>query len=334
MDRLLEIVKRRMRTFLIPFLIVFIVPVLYTALFARSYEADSLVWFDTDVSIVPVLSQQAASGDAGRPIQAQADTLQQLLQSRAFVSKVVEKTPLASKMTSDKQREDTIAFVQKNIRVDVVGPNSLRIAFFGQNSGQAVAVVRSATNGFLDWVRRAVKKQNADSIAFFTKNTSTYLKELDAARAALQVFKEQHPEAQALDIQDKVLNAPKVTASPAVQAEFERLKAQQEYAQKLYDDSLSDLAKTRVLSAAKEEQFLNGLRVVDNPVSPTSFSAKRLLLAAFLAFAAAVAVGGLAVFIAETRDRTLRSGADVEEVLSLPVLAEIPRDVRAGGARD
>ncbi len=97
----------------------------------------------------------------------------------------------------------------------------------------------------------------------------------------------------------------------------------------MYDSSLTDLAKIRVLSSAREERYLNGLRVVDRPVTPTSFSLKRLLLLDFLALMAAVIVGSTAVIVAELTDRTFRTERDVRDELQLPVLVEVGDSTRS-----
>ena len=331
MRHAIEVLRRRKWAFLIPFLIVFILPVVYVMVFMRTYEANSMVWLNADVNIVPTLNQGAAPTSSDKPIQAQADTLQQLVQSRAFLTKMIASTSLQSKMGTERQRSSTIDFVRRNTQTDVVGPNALRITFYGKTPAQAVDVVDSETTTFLEWVRQAVKDQNDKSIKFFSDRSAQYSGELSKARASVQAFKEQHPEAEQLDIADKVLTAPKITASPAVQATFAGLKEQQTYAETLYKNSLEDLAKVRVLASAQEEQYLTGLKVIDRPIQPTSFSMKRFMLAVFLAFIAAVAVGGSAVVIAEFMDPTLRSSSDVEEVLSLPVLAEIRQRTSSGG---
>jgi uncharacterized protein involved in exopolysaccharide biosynthesis len=320
----IDILKRRKWAFIIPFTIVFVVPVLWTLLFMRSYESDALVWLDSDVSIVPVLSQDGAAPAAqGTPIQNEADTLQQLLQSRAFVTKVIAKTPLNDKMDNAKEREATINFVRRNLSSAVVGPNALRISFFGRTPSEAVTVVKATTGTFLEWVRGSVSDQNDKAVAFFETQSNTYQDELNTASTQLRKYKERHPETEQLEQRDKVLNQVKVTASPTVQIEFERLRSQLDYAQKLYDGSLDDLAKTRVLASAQQEKYVNGLRVVDNAIAPTGFSKKRFMLATFMSFMAACLIGALAVMIAELSDRTIRSERDVTESLDLPVLVEI-----------
>jgi uncharacterized protein involved in exopolysaccharide biosynthesis len=331
-EQAIGILKRRKRLIVIPFIVVFLMPAIYAALFMRSFEANSLVWFDSDASIVPVLSQQAGVAQAAdRPIQQEADTLQQLLQSRAFVSAVVKHTSLMTKMGTPREREETISYVRKNMRTEVVGPNALRITFYGKNPQQAVSIAGATTDQFLSTVRETVREQNDKSVAFFAKRSEQYAAELNSARAEIRAYKEKHPSAQQLDVGDKVLTAPKVTASPAVQMQFQRLKSQEEYAKQLYETSLVDLAETRSIASAKEEQYLTGFRVVDKPVLPTSFSKRRMLLADMLAFMVAAAVAVLAVLVAEATDRTVRTEKDVREAVDLPVLVEIKQPPQRAG---
>jgi uncharacterized protein involved in exopolysaccharide biosynthesis len=323
MKQAIEILQRRKWLFIIPFAVVFVVPVIYSFIFMRSYEADSLVWLNSDVNIVSVLGDQGASQGNESPMQQEADTLQQLLQSRTFLTGVIAKTPLQSNMGTPAGREKTIAYMAKNLKTAVVGPNALRVSFFGRNPKEAVTIVSVTTNEFLAWVKRAVKQQSKQSSSFFSAESDTYRTQLDQARAELRAYQEKHPETQQLDIADKVLSAPRITASPAVQSEFQRLKSQVDYSQQLYDSSLSDLAKMRVLSGAQEERYVNGMRIVDAPITPTSFSKKRLLLSDALALIAAIIVGSTAVIVAELADRTFRSEQDVADELELEVLTEI-----------
>ncbi len=158
----------------------------------------------------------------------------------------------------------------------------------------------------------------------FARQASANREDLESARAALQAFKERHPETQELDIAERMLTPPKISASPAVQSEYLQLKLNAEYAQQLYDSSLKDLGTARVLTGLQQEQRIKGLHTVDAPSRPTTFSLRRMLLWVFMALLAALTVAVGAVFIAESRDQRIHSVADVEELLGLHVLAEVP----------
>ncbi len=171
MKQAIDILIRRKWLFIIPFAVVFLVPVVFSILFMRSYEANSMVWLDSDVSVAPVLNEKAVTQEGDRPIQGEADTLQQLLQSRSFLTTVIAKTPLKDKMQSERDRAKTIAFARKNLRTEVVGPNALRITFFGRSPKESVNVASVTTDEFLAWVRRSVAEQNKKSITFFADKT-------------------------------------------------------------------------------------------------------------------------------------------------------------------
>ncbi|HTX68671.1 MAG TPA: hypothetical protein VMH50_05940 [Thermoleophilia bacterium] len=326
MRQAIAILRRRKWLFIIPFAIVFLAPLLWAFLFMRSYEADSVVWLDSDVSITSVLQDQTVDSQSSTPIQQEADTLLQLLQTRSFLTRVVDTTSLRSKMKTPAQRESTLAFVRKHLGTGVVGPNSLKITFTGRSASQAVEMVGKTTTQFLAWVRRAAQQEGEQSVSFFENRSEQYRVELANATSELVTYRKAHPETRQLDIADKLLTAPNITVPPAEQAEYEKLKSQQEYAQQVYDSSLDDLAKTRSLAAATEERFTDGLRLIDSPVAPTSWKKKDLLLFAMLSFLAAIVIGALVVGIAEVRDTTLRDRHDVEDKLGLQVLAVIAAD--------
>ena len=48
-------------------------------------------------------------------------------------------------MDNPKEREATINFVRRNLASAVVGPNALRISFYGRSPDQAVTVVKATT---------------------------------------------------------------------------------------------------------------------------------------------------------------------------------------------
>jgi uncharacterized protein involved in exopolysaccharide biosynthesis len=311
MKRAIEIFKRRKRLVLIPFLIVFVIPVILGLIFMRSYEADSMIWLDSNSSVSSVLQQHGAGTPSETPIQGEANSLKQLLESRAFVGEIISKTPLQSEMSTPSDREKTLKYVRKNLRIDVVGPNSVRVTFRGRTAD--------------DRVRLAARQQSEKTTGLFADQSGGYRDQLEKANSELQAFREQHRETQQLDIAERLLTPPKISVSAAVQTEYARLKLAADYAQQLYDQSLSDLGQARVLSALQEDRYTNGFRTMDEPVAPTRFSLKRMLLFDLLAFTAACIVAGIAVAWAEYSDRTLYSERDVVEALDLPVLTEIPR---------
>lgn len=324
MNEILEILRRRKWLFIIPFAVVFIVPVLVSLVFLRSYESNSMLWLESNASAASVLARHGGGASSDNPATAQASALRQLMQSRRFVTQVIEGTALKSEMGTAKERDETIDFVRDNTQIEEVGPNAVRVTFVGRSPGEAVAVVRTTTSEFVEWVHASARKQSRETIQLFTEQADQYRAQLETATADLQAYREQHPETQQLDIAERLMNPPKVSASAAVRAEYSRLKLAAEYAQQQYDESLKDLAEARVLATLQEQRYTRGFRTVDQAVAPISFSMRRMAIAMFMAFVAALIIGITAVAWAEYSDKTLHSGRDVEEALDLPVLTEVP----------
>lgn len=300
------ILRRRKWLFIIPFAVVFLVSSDWAYLSMRSYEADSTMWLDSDVSSSSVVQQQATSQD-GTPIQQE---VLQLLQTRSFLTEVINNTSL----DTPSDREAAITFVQQSLKAEVVGPNLLRITFSGRTPREAVEMAGKTAKEVVNSVVREGSQGGEQSTAFFTRRSEEYRAALDKARAELQAYVKAHPETRQLD-----------TASQAVEAEYGRLQSQEDYAQQVYDTWLARLAETQASAAAREERYIGGVRIIDAPVQPTSRAKKPLLMFGLLAFVVAIAVGATAVGFAESRDRTLHNESEVEEALGLQVLAVLPK---------
>lgn len=323
MKQVIEVLKRRKWLFIIPFAVVFLLPVIYSLLFMRTYEANTLLWLDSDLSITSVLRGTALETAETTTIEQENETLQQLLESRTFVTSVIEKTPLKSKMDTPKGREKAIRYVQRNLGLHVVGPNALKITFFGDTREESVTFSKAISDSFIEWVKESVEEQNKKSSVFFNQRAENYRQELSKTRAELSDYKVAHPETKQLIIAERVLDPPEITVAPAIQAEFRRLTLAEQTAEDLYSSALTDAAQNRALVAAQYERYINGLRVVDEPVAPTSFAKKPIALMGFLAFVAAIIVAAGAVILAEYTDRSLHSEKDVGEALDLTVLTEV-----------
>lgn len=333
MREALEILKRHKRTFLFPFVVVFCIPTLWAALFGRTYEADSVIWLDSDVSIIPLVREGAAPAE-GRPIDKEAETLNQLIKSRSFLVHVIESTTLRNQLSGRRSRERAVDLVRDNLGVWATGANSLAIRFNGRSRSQATSVVRSVSTAFMKWAVESSDRRNREAITFFEGQAALYRSELEKSRKALQRFMERTPNAELLVQRDMLLAPVKAGVSPRAQMNYERLSKEHEFRTKLYDNAMDNLAKARTFAAAEHAKYAAGLRVLDPPEPPLSFSKRRLLLTAGLSLLSAALLGLMAVALAEFTDRTLRNERDVREALGLPVLAVVPEHEKEGNDRD
>ncbi|MCL2504003.1 MAG: hypothetical protein FWE94_05310 [Coriobacteriia bacterium] len=323
MKQVLEVLKRRKWLFIIPFCIAFVLPSVFSFIFMREYKANALLWLDDDLSISAVLEGKSPADVIPSTIEGESRRFEQLLKSRTFVIKVIEKTPLKADLSTPKKREKAIKYIQRNLGLYAVGPNALEVAFHGKDGEEAVLFAQVASDVFIEWVREAVQTQNEESTTFFAESTEGYRTELNRIRIELQKFKEDHPETQQLVLAEKTFSTQPITVSPFVQGEFQRLTMEEQSAQELYAGALEDLAKNRAINAAQTKKYMSGLRIVDEPVEPLSFSKTKMVLYWFLSFVAALVLGICVVVIAEFTDRSLHTASDVGQLLDLAVLTEV-----------
>ncbi len=118
-------------------------------------------------------------------------------------------------------------------------------------------------------------------------------------------------------------------AFPQLEAELQKLQLQQEMDQGTYEFLLSQLYQARIMEAAAEPY----VDILDRPVGSTEIDPRgrmNILLGALLG----LILGAGAAFFLEYLDRTVRTTADVESFLGIPVLGIIPRLRRVGEAQE
>lgn len=330
MKETIEILARRKRVFIIPLVVVFLIPTVISFFFMRSYEASALVWLDSDAALTPLVRDSEQPEDS--PIKKSADMMSQLLQSRSFVKQVIARTDLKKQMTTARNEDDLVSSLQQNLTCWPSGSNSLKIVFNGSNPVVAKQVVKAVIDLYMRWNLKSIEEQNISAVNFFDEQVKVYRVKMDKSNEALRIFKEGHPETQLLEQTKMLLSPMKVDATPEVQLKFERLQKEQEAASKLYNAALDNLAKARVLGEAESWKYHSGFRIIDYPHVSSSFSKKRPLLVSALSLIIALIVAILAVAAFEVTDRTLRTEQDVKQMLKLPVLAAIPKS--SGGSKE
>jgi polysaccharide chain length determinant protein (PEP-CTERM system associated) len=116
----------------------------------------------------------------------------------------------------------------------------------------------------------------------------------------------------------------RVAASPAVEEEYKELARDYDNAQKVYQDDLAKQSTSKMATQAELQQqgeqmaLLNPANLPDSPSFPNRW------LFAGGGLGAGLALGlGLAVWL-EFRDKSIRTQADAEAVLELPMLVSVP----------
>ena len=116
----------------------------------------------------------------------------------------------------------------------------------------------------------------------------------------------------------------RVALSPAVEEQYKQLTRDYESAQKFYDDLLAKKSQSEMATDMERQQQGEQFRLLNAGSLPSDPSFPNRLLFAGGGLGAGLALGfGIAIWL-EFKDKALRSEADVEAVMALPVLISLP----------
>jgi|Deesub1362A_J573_1020465.scaffolds.fasta_scaffold00985_13 uncharacterized protein involved in exopolysaccharide biosynthesis len=320
MKEFLEVIFRRKRLFIIPFLVIFLIPSIFSFFFLRTYEASALLWVDSDTALSRLALNQTGGGGS-LPAARYLETLTQLLESRTFIERVVNKTDLKGKVKTARE----LSKIKARLKAFSVGPNTIKVVYYGRNPVLAKQIVQATTEEFVDWNLEFIQKENAATISFFESQLELSKKKWEESRKALQKFKEKHPETELLEERKLTLSPIKTGATPQVKLEFDRLQKEYEYTSKMLESAIDDLAQAKVTAEVKLYKQKRLFRIIDPPRVPATFSRKKLLLPIAVSFFLALAFSlGLVTFV-EWMDQSIKTEEEASKTLDIPVLASIPK---------
>ena len=116
----------------------------------------------------------------------------------------------------------------------------------------------------------------------------------------------------------------RVASSPAVEQEYKELARDYDNAQKVYQDDLAKQSTSKMASQAEQEQQGEQMALLNPASLPDTPSFPNRPLFAGGGFGAGLVLGfGLALWL-ESRDKCIRTEADAEAAVDLPVLVSVP----------
>ncbi len=123
--------------------------------------------------------------------------------------------------------------------------------------------------------------------------------------------------------QEIAVHQSRVAASPSIEEEYKELARDYDNAQKVYQDDLAKQSTSKMASQAEQQQG-EQMALLDPATLPDSPSFPNRLLFAGGGLGIGLALGfGLAMW-REMRDKSIRTKADAEAALELPVLVAVP----------
>jgi polysaccharide chain length determinant protein (PEP-CTERM system associated) len=116
----------------------------------------------------------------------------------------------------------------------------------------------------------------------------------------------------------------RVASSPSIEEEYKELARDYDNAQKVYQDDLAKQSTSKMASQAEQQQQGEQMALLDPATLPDSPSFPNRLMFAGGGLGAGLALGlGLALWL-ELRDKSIRTQADAEAALELPMLVAVP----------
>jgi polysaccharide chain length determinant protein (PEP-CTERM system associated) len=116
----------------------------------------------------------------------------------------------------------------------------------------------------------------------------------------------------------------RVALSPEVEEQYKQLARDYDNTQKLYQDLLSDKSKSDMALQMEQQQQGEQMRLLDPASIPDAPSFPNRLFFAGGGLGAGLALGASLALWLEMRDKSIRTQADLESILELPMLVAVP----------
>ena len=310
MVKYLEILFRFRVRFAILLVVVPAIVGIGTILLFPSYKATAQIWVDTP-SYFGSGATPSGWNQYLTPAQNEADSLNQLLQTRAFDNALYD--GLAPTMADPAERRR--ALISSKLTIISFGTHLVVVSAVCDRPPICVAIVNTAMDVLKQLQIQFEKDQATAGMAFVSGQLKDAQAGLAAAEAALQTYLVDHPTLKVDPIPDN--NGPDLARLLTARDQM-RVKVNE--LQTSYDHD-------QYISSVSTSVIESGPRVVDPPqVVGTGLtgdgSSKRT---AVIAAGCCLAVGLAYLFILAWVDKTARDPREVEKRLQIPVVTTIPR---------
>ena len=290
-----------------------------------SYDATAHLWADRSALAKALNPDGPATFPAPPdPADQQAKVLNQLLQSDAFVGGIIESSPAARQSAPNQEAmRDTIADVRSRLKVEVLGPNSLAVAYTSTDPLLAEQVVQSTINQFVAWSSEQQREQEESARQYYQRQLTIYEMQLNEINQSIAETQRNY-----LAVNP---GANPNAAAPQI-VELERLQRERETAQARYVDVKTKLDVLNAPAGSAGGGQSNQIRVIDRPTSQPQPQLARILNAlvyVLLGVGAGMAAILAAVGFATWRDDSIRTLDELAALTDAPVLETIP-EIRSG----
>ena len=191
-DDYIEIFRRRIWYFIIPFFAIMVGTLLYVAFAPRLYKASTLVLVSPQKVPEAFIQSTVTSG-----IEERLQSIAQEVMSRTRLEQVISEFHLYQKESKNLSREQVVELMQKNILVEL--PNkrkdeksSFAISYIGKDPQIITSVTNRLTSLFIEENLRLREQQAVGTTEFLAGELAASKVKLEELEASVSQYKRQH----------------------------------------------------------------------------------------------------------------------------------------------
>ncbi len=273
---------------------------------SSEYASTSTVWVDRTITGTGVTFGQ--DNQYLTPAQNQAQTLNDLLKTRAFRLAVAARASLIPP-----GYEETTKVPEMEVLASTVGANLVTVTAQAPSPSLSAALVRSVIAEYQARVTAETSRQLSSTIDFYEAQLPTATAELQSRQQKLSEYLQAHPNAQ-------VLNSPENTS-----LEYQTLLSNVDAQQKIVDSINDSISATNLSLVTVDQNQGKAFEVQDDalePSQPLSVSLTKRVGLPMVGLAFGVLIAVAYVTLLFRTDHTIRTTADVLDA-NVPVLGMV-----------
>lgn len=312
--RLLESYFRHRWLYLLPIVLMSAAAFVYVASMPPTYAVSGTLYVQNGNLLSSLTDIRPDGYSYITPAQAAMGELNQLLNAKAFLRAIIQKTDMEAKMAEDAASvADTLTEARNAIWLQELGSNLVMIAAQHEMPRTAQQLAEATIETYIQWKINLNREESVAAQNFFTDLIKTYQTQVEPARQALDNYLKTHPKPLQGDRLDEEAAEIKRLQNALDSAE-ERLRRAEN------QEESARLALTQAESTVRQSYF-----VVDAPTRPLTpeRSMKEIFVTLAIFIIAGFGISVVGIMGGALLDDSLRFPIDVVHGLNLPVLTMI-----------
>lgn len=318
-NRILEIIFRRLIRLLALIVLLPTVGVIIAFLQPKSYQSTATLWAMRTYQVIGATGTEVdpQSNTPLTPAQSQVNTLTELLSTLDFSVTVAKESSLASTLhlsSSTLADPDLLdnAYLQeisRHVRVTALGYDTFSISYINEDPKEAQRVVDLVIQNYSLQTQQLIALQGKNLLQSYQRQLEQAKQNLDSALAAEARYVSEHP------------NVTKETV--VTDPQYVLLQTQVQQASDAYNAVSKNIST--VNQQIQEANSGNLFQVLDAPIVGLPVSRlTSFLIAGGGALGLAILASVLYILILVRRDEAVYSALDLQQVVTLPVVMQLP----------